>query len=245
MARCGPRCTPARVPTPRPTPPAGDWRRCCPYATDTAVMTVRVVAGGQDVGASSRAPRGSHLRSGPARRLLVQVRCARTRTTVDRADVAPRGRRPARAHAVGLVDAHRADAVEGARHQPVVLLTAEGPSPRDVPAADEVHDLVGGRGRLEQRVDERSGDLGAHVRHVGKVAVERPACGVFGWDLPRTGPPPSREDPRRMHSGWERVEVGTELPMYEGLRACGRGRVLWRVHAPLPVSPSQAARLRA
>ncbi len=44
---------------------------------------------------------------------------------------------------------------------------------------------------------------------------------------------------------WERATVGTELPMYEGPRVCGRGTVLWRELATLPLAEDAEDRYRA
>jgi hypothetical protein len=41
---------------------------------------------------------------------------------------------------------------------------------------------------------------------------------------------------------WSTVDVGTELPMYEGAMVCGLGRVLWREDTRLPIPPDDEAR---
>ncbi|MBX9246400.1 hypothetical protein ICW40_16520 [Actinotalea ferrariae] len=39
----------------------------------------------------------------------------------------------------------------------------------------------------------------------------------------------------QMVAAWSCVAIGDELPMYEGLRTCGHGRVLWRRDTVLPI----------
>ena len=88
------------------------------------------------------------------------------------------------------------------------------------------------------------------------------------WGLPQMTPPEqtgapvlafSRED---IHSGeevrvvivppypqivseWASVSVGDELPMYEGSRVRGRGRVLWRRDTSLPLPAEDEERFRS
>lgn len=40
---------------------------------------------------------------------------------------------------------------------------------------------------------------------------------------------------------WTSVTEGTELPMYEGSRVCGRGRVLWRAATEWPLPEGDSA----
>ena len=44
---------------------------------------------------------------------------------------------------------------------------------------------------------------------------------------------------------WAEVEPGTELPMYEGVRVCGVGRVLWRSPTELPLPEADEQRFLA
>ena len=41
---------------------------------------------------------------------------------------------------------------------------------------------------------------------------------------------------------WAEVEPGSDLPMYEGARVCGHGRVLWRRTTEWPLPTSDEAR---
>ena len=43
---------------------------------------------------------------------------------------------------------------------------------------------------------------------------------------------------------WARVQVGDVLPMYEGARVCGHGRIVWRRDTilPLPAADEEAFR---
>jgi hypothetical protein len=45
-------------------------------------------------------------------------------------------------------------------------------------------------------------------------------------------------------AAWSRVQVGDDLPMYEGAKVCGYGRVLWRRQTTLPVPAEDEARYR-
>ncbi len=49
----------------------------------------------------------------------------------------------------------------------------------------------------------------------------------------------------QMVSEWKQVAIGDVLPMYEGLRICGYGRVLWRRDTQLPVPEQDEERFRA
>jgi hypothetical protein len=48
-----------------------------------------------------------------------------------------------------------------------------------------------------------------------------------------------------MLSAWAEVDAGAELPMYEGARLCGVGRVLWRRDADWPLSQTDEDRFLA
>lgn len=88
------------------------------------------------------------------------------------------------------------------------------------------------------------------------------------WGLPHMGPPEqtgapvlafSKKDVRpgetvrvvivppypQMVSEWARVDVGDELPMYEGLQVCARGTVRWRRNTRLPIPVDHEERFRA
>jgi hypothetical protein len=41
---------------------------------------------------------------------------------------------------------------------------------------------------------------------------------------------------------WLGVAEGTELPMYEGIRVCGHGRVVWRAETEWPLSDADESR---
>lgn len=43
---------------------------------------------------------------------------------------------------------------------------------------------------------------------------------------------------------WAEVQPGTELPMYEGVRVCGVGRVLWRTTTEWPLPEADEERFR-
>ena len=49
----------------------------------------------------------------------------------------------------------------------------------------------------------------------------------------------------QMVSEWSRVAIGDVLPMYEGPRVCGHGRVLWRRDTHLPMPDEDEERFRA
>ncbi|MEZ0448378.1 hypothetical protein [Cellulomonas sp. ICMP 17802] len=48
-----------------------------------------------------------------------------------------------------------------------------------------------------------------------------------------------------MVSEWGRVNIGDELPMYEGPRVCGHGQVLWRCDTQLPLPEQDEELFRA
>lgn len=47
-----------------------------------------------------------------------------------------------------------------------------------------------------------------------------------------------------MMQEWDRVQPGADLPMYEGARVCGHGRVLWRRSTLVPLPPADEERFR-
>jgi len=47
-----------------------------------------------------------------------------------------------------------------------------------------------------------------------------------------------------MVQAWSEVQPGADLPMYEGSRVCGHGRVLWRRDTVLPLSEGDEERFR-
>ncbi|NTW38509.1 MAG: hypothetical protein HGA44_01265 [Cellulomonadaceae bacterium] len=88
------------------------------------------------------------------------------------------------------------------------------------------------------------------------------------WGLPQMAPPEQTGAPvlafsaQHIHPGdqvrvvivppypqmlpeWSRVVIGDVLPMYEGSRVCGHGRVLWRRDTYLPVPEPDERRFRA
>jgi hypothetical protein len=48
----------------------------------------------------------------------------------------------------------------------------------------------------------------------------------------------------QMVSEWSHVQVGDELPMYEGAQVCGHGRILWRRETSLPLTTDDETRFR-
>jgi hypothetical protein len=88
------------------------------------------------------------------------------------------------------------------------------------------------------------------------------------WGLPQMTPPDQTGAPvlafsaQHIHPGdqvrvvivppypqmvpeWTHVAIGDVLPMYEGPRVCGHGRVLWRRDTHLPVPEPDEQRFRA
>jgi len=47
-----------------------------------------------------------------------------------------------------------------------------------------------------------------------------------------------------MLPSWSQVDAGESLPMYEGARVCGHGRVLWRRATTLPLPIHDEDRFR-